>query len=75
MAGDRANVQRAQQAKADVQQAAEQCPVCEELPCDAFLRPCRHSSCCFKCAERLRKAKKACPRCDASIGTVEQVNL
>ena len=43
------------------------CPVCWDSVCDALLLPCRHLSCCERCAGDMKERQLQCPRCNERI--------
>ena len=43
------------------------CPVCWDRAPDAVLLPCRHISCCERCAGDMKERQLQCPRCNEPI--------
>ena len=51
----------------DISEADGMCPVCWDAACDALLLPCRHVSCCERCAGDMKVRQLQCPRCNERI--------
>ncbi len=53
--------------------AAAECCVCYDAPCDMIVLPCFHLCLCSQCTPKLRMTNDACPKCRAKIQDIKKV--